>query len=156
MTNLTKKKKIVVLGIGNLLLQDEGIGIHVIEELKKEALPDNVEVVDGSVLGFDLLPIVKNCDKLIVVDAVRTDEKPGAIYKFKLGDIDIKRETPVSLHDIDFFQVLEVAKRWYNLPETELITVVPKETSWGMELSDCLKAKVLKIKQLVLDTIEKN
>jgi len=149
------KKKIVVLGIGNLLLKDEGVGIHVVQALKKESLPENVEVVDGSVLGFDLLPIVQNCDKLIVIDAIKTNEKPGTIFKFNAQDIDIKRDTSVSLHDVDFFQVLELAKRLNKLPPTELIAIVPKEIAWGMELSDCLTEKVPELTKLVKDEIKK-
>ncbi len=148
-------KKIVVLGIGNLLLKDEGVGIHVIEALKKETLPENVELIDGSVSGFDLLPIVQNCDKLIVVDAVKTDDKPGSIYKFSAQDVDIKRDTPISLHDVDFFQVLEIARKFGKLPPTELITIVPEVIDWGMELSPALEQKVPKLKQLVKEEIEK-
>ena len=149
------KKKIVVLGIGNLLLKDEGVGVHVVQALQKESLPENVEVIDGSVLGFDLLPIVQSCDKLIVVDAIKSNEKPGTIFKFNAQDIDIKRDTSVSLHDVDFFQVLELAKRLNKLPPTELITIVPKEIDWGMELSDCLSEKIAELKRLVKEEIKK-
>lgn len=150
------KKKIIVLGIGNLLLEDEGVGIHLIEALKNEPLPENVELVDGSVLGFDLLPIIENCDKLIVVDAIKTDDNPGTIYKFSAQDIEVKREIPVSLHDLDFFQVLELAKRLNKLPPTELIAIVPHEIDWGMELSEKIKEKVPKLKQLVMEEIKKS
>ncbi|MCK5591130.1 MAG: hydrogenase maturation protease, partial [Candidatus Pacebacteria bacterium] len=65
-------RKITVLGIGNLLLKDEGVGIHAIQALEKESLPKNVELVDGAVVGFDLLPIIESCDKLIIIDAIKT------------------------------------------------------------------------------------
>lgn len=148
-------KKIIVLGIGNILLKDEGIGVHVIEVLRKESLPDNVELVDGATAGFDLLPIIQNCDKLIVVDAIKTTEAPGTIYKFNPEDIDIKRDENVSLHDINFFQVLEVAKKYKRLPETYMIGIVPEEIDWGMDLSRNLSAKMSLLKSVVLEEIER-
>ncbi|MFH1062979.1 MAG: HyaD/HybD family hydrogenase maturation endopeptidase [Candidatus Omnitrophota bacterium] len=149
------KKKITVLGIGNLLLKDEGIGIHVIEALKKESLPDNVELVDGAAAGFDLLPIVEACDKLIVIDAIKTSEEPGAIYQFDPRQIDIKRDANVSLHDVDFFHVLEYAKKYKQLPETLMIGIVPQDIELSLELSETLKTKIPKIVCLVKQEIEK-
>jgi len=148
-------KRITVLGIGNLLLRDEGVGIHVIEALKKEYLPENVELVDGAAGGFDLLPLILACDKLIVIDAIKTGDEPGAIYKFDSQDIDIQRDVNVSLHDVDFFQVLEHAKKYKTLPPVEMITIVPKEMSLGMELSSCVVDKLPKLIELVKQEITK-
>ena len=149
------KKRITVLGIGNLLLRDEGVGIHVIEALRKETLPDNVELVDGAAAGFDLLPVIQACDKLIVVDAIKAEEEPGAIYQFNPGEIDVRRDANVSLHDVDFFQVLEYAKRYKRLPEIEMIAVTPEKMEWGMELSDCLAKKLPRLVELVKAEIQK-
>ncbi len=146
-------RKITVLGIGNLLLKDEGVGIHVIEALKKEPLPENVELVDGAVAGFDLLPIVESCDKLIVVDAIKTSESPGTIYKFDPQHIDVKKDANVSLHDMDFFQVLEFAKKHKRLPLTQMIAIVPKEIELGMDLTPELKKKMPEIVALVKEEI---
>ena len=146
-------QKITVLGIGNLLLKDEGVGIHAIEAMKKEPLPKNVELVDGAVSGFDLLPIVESCDKLIVIDAIKTSDAPGTIYKFDPQHIDIKKDANVSLHDIDFFQVLEFAKKHKRLPLTQMIAVVPKEIELGMDLSPKLKKKIPEIVALIKEEI---
>ena len=149
------KKRITVLGIGNLLLKDEGIGIHAIEALKKESLPDNVEIVDGAASGFDLLPIVESCDKLIVIDAIKTSEQPGAIYQFDPLEIDIQRDANVSLHDVDFFHVLDYAKKHKRLPDIQMIGVVPQVIELGLELSDALQSRIPKIVDLVKQEIEK-
>ena len=146
-------QKITVLGIGNLLLKDEGVGIHAIEAMKKEPLPKNVELVDGAVSGFDLLPIVESCDKLIVIDAIKTSDAPGTIYKFDPQHINIKKDANVSLHDIDFFQVLEFAKKHKRLPLTQMIAVVPKEIELGMDLSPKLKKKIPEIVALIKEEI---
>ncbi len=141
--------KITVLGIGNLLLKDEGVGIHAIEAMKRQPLPKNVELVDGAVSGFDLLPVVESCEKLIVVDAIKTDDAPGTIYKFDPQQIDVKKDAHVSLHDIDFFQVLEFARRRKRLPQIQMIAIVPMETELGMELSSKLKEKLPEIVALI-------
>ena len=149
------KKRITVLGIGNLLLSDEGIGIHSIQALENESLADNVELVDGAAGGFDLLPIIESCDKLIVIDAIKTSEKPGAIYQFDPQVIDVERDANVSLHDVDFFHVLDYAKKYKRLPEIQMIGIVPKTIELGMELSDTLQAKMREILSLVKLEIEK-
>jgi len=147
------KKKITILGIGNLLLKDEGVGIHAIEALKKESLPDNVELVDGAASGFDLLPIIEQCDKLIVIDAIKTAEPAGTIYQFDPKQIDVERDLNMSLHDVDFFQVLEFASKHKWLPEILMIGIVPNEICLSMELSDIIKAKMPKIVDLVKQAI---
>lgn len=149
------KRRITVLGIGNLLLKDEGIGIHVIEALKKEALPDNVELVDGAASGFDLLPIIEACDKLIVIDAIKTSEQPGVIYQFDPQEIDIERNINVSLHDVDFFHVLEYARKFKRIPEIQMIGIVPQDIELSLELSAILQSKIPKIVSLVKQEIEK-
>jgi len=146
--------KITILGIGNLLLKDEGAGIHVIEALKKEQLPENVELIDGAASGFDLLPVVQGCDKLIVIDALKTDDAPGAVYRFNPQDVDFKRDNNFSLHDIDFFQVLDISRKYKKLPQTIIIGIVPEEIGLGMELSDTLKKALPKLTSLVLEEIE--
>jgi len=148
-------KKIVVLGIGNLLLQDEGVGIHVIEALKKETLPENVELVDGAVAGFDLLPVVHNCDALSVVDAIKTNDAAGTVYRFNPEEITVERNTEISLHAVDFFQVLELAKRYKRLPPTVIIAVVPAEMGWGMELSALVSQKMPKLVEMVKEEAAK-
>ncbi len=149
------KGKITILGIGNLLMQDEGIGIHVIEELKKDKLPDNVELVDGAASGFDLLPVIESCDKLIVIDAIKTDDEPGSIYCFDPRKIDIQRDKAVSLHDVDFFQVLDFAGKHRHLPAVTMITIVPEKLGWGMELSPRLKSRITEVKRLIINEINK-
>ena len=146
-------QKITVLGIGNLLLKDEGVGIHVIEALKKEKLPDNVELVDGGVAGFDLLPVIEGCDKLIVVDALQMDDTAATVYKFDPQQIDILRDENVSLHDMDFFQVLEFAKKHKRVPLTQMFAIVPKEIDTGMELTPQVKAKIPEIVALIKQEI---
>ena len=77
--------KIVILGIGNILLTDEGIGVHVANELAKMDLPSGLSVVEGGTDGFRLLNVITEADRLIVVDAVKGGAKPGSIYRFDIS-----------------------------------------------------------------------
>jgi Ni,Fe-hydrogenase maturation factor len=72
-----------IIGIGNLLLKDEGFGIHFIDYLRKKYIFDlNLRIIDGSTMGYGLLDDIFNLDNIIVIDALKTDENPGSIFKF--------------------------------------------------------------------------
>ena len=79
-------KHIVVLGVGNILLSDEGVGVHVANKLMEMNLPSGVEVVEGGTDGFGLMNVVVGADRLIVVDAVKGGAPPGSIYRFDIKD----------------------------------------------------------------------
>ena len=94
-------KKIMVLGVGNILLRDEGAGVRVVEWLDaRYSFPENVELVDGATAGLDLLPIMEGVDHVIIVDTVKTDEPPGSIFRFTPQDINKKVPYKTSLHQI--------------------------------------------------------
>ncbi|RKY35126.1 MAG: Ni,Fe-hydrogenase maturation factor, partial [Candidatus Duberdicusella sinuisediminis] len=73
-------KKIIILGLGNLLYKDEGIGIHLIRELEKMKLPPNLELIDGGVGSLDILLSLENIDKLIIIDALKGGGAPATVY----------------------------------------------------------------------------
>ena len=86
------QKRILILGIGNLLLKDEGIGIHVVNRLKDMALPPYVEVIDGGTLSTYFIEIIGGREKIIVIDAIKADGLPGTIYRLTDKDIENKRK----------------------------------------------------------------
>ena len=75
--------RILVLGIGNILLSDEGVGVHVINRLQETfAIPDGIEIIDGGTMGLDLMPYFEGKTDVVVVDAICSDgEKPGTIRR---------------------------------------------------------------------------
>jgi hypothetical protein len=83
--------KTVILGVGNVLLSDEGIGVHVVNELSTRELPPGVSVVEGGTDGFRLLNIITEADRLIVIDAVKGGAEPGSIYRFNVEDVKMCR-----------------------------------------------------------------
>ncbi len=79
------EKDILLLGMGNILRRDDGIGIHVVDLLKnsqEKILPENVEVLDGGTTGYGLLPYLLNRRGIIIIDALKTDDRAGSIYRF--------------------------------------------------------------------------
>jgi hydrogenase maturation protease len=148
--------KIVILGVGNLLLSDEGVGVHVANELLKTNLPPEVSVIEGGTDGFRLLNIITEADRLIVIDALKGDAPPGSIYRFDIGEV---RNSPAgfktSVHQIGILEVLDLSELIGKTPHTTVIGIEPKSLEMGMDLSPEIKTKIPKIIQLVLDELEK-
>ena len=142
--------KVVIMGIGNLLLKDEGIGVHAINALKREnELPENVELIDVGTSTLDALQMFDDLDKLIVIDAVKGGGKPGTIYKFKPGEICSVNRVATSLHQLGFIEALSIAERLGKVPrDVIIIGIEPKEVSSGLELSPEIEEKIPKIIQL--------
>jgi len=137
-----------VVGIGNILLRDEGIGCHVAHALERVPLPD-VEVIDGGTCP-DLLQVVEDADKLVIVDAVRGGGMPGQIYRFRPEDIAMDQKRVVSVHDMSLINGLKLMQLWHNIGDTVIIGVEPRELSWGLELSPELQEKMPQIIDAIL------
>ena len=88
--------RIVIIGVGNLLLKDEGLGIHVVRELREKALPPGVEVIDGGVAGIGLLDLFQGARKLVLIDAADMNLAPGTVVRFTPEDIRSRAGTPSS------------------------------------------------------------
>ncbi len=146
-------KKIVVLGTGNLLCRDEGVGIRVIEELgKRFCFPPEVELVDGGVLGLGLLPVIEGAGDLIIIDAVINNREPGTIYRFVDGEIPERVYQKISMHELDLLEALTIAREiGPRTPRKIVLGVEPLDISpWGMELTPVIEARVNDLVDLVL------
>jgi len=150
-----KEDKVVILGIGNVLLTDEGIGVHVANELMKKELPSNISVVEGGTDGFRLLNVITEADRLIVIDAVKGGGKPGTIYRFNIEDV---KNAPsgfkTSVHQIGILEVIDLSNLIGKTPKTTIIGIEPKSLEMSLELSPEIKEKIPKIIELVLKEIE--
>jgi hydrogenase maturation protease len=123
-------KEILILGIGNILQKDDGIGPYIINHIIQSniKLPDNVDIIDGGTAGYDLLPLLQNRSKIIVVDALKVDDSPGGVYCFKPGNI-LEEERTFSLHDVGIKSILRMLEIMGELPEVEIIGIVPEDIS---------------------------
>ena len=148
---MTKVQDILILGIGNILLKDEGVGVHVVNKLKEMPLPDNVEVLDGGTAGLDLTDFIANRKKVIVIDAVKAGEKPGTIYRLTEKNLNIKPKAIMSFHEIDFLDALHMSEVMGDKPkETIVIGIEPKDMSDGIELSPEIEERIPRIIEVVM------
>ena len=157
-------KRILVLGLGNILLRDEGVGVHVAEQLQKQTLPGNVEIVDGGTASLDVFLLTQGIDKLVVIDAVRAGKKPGTIYKawLKAAELDKlalifgqDRESKISLHQVGLIDALACAEKMNCAPKRiVIIGVEAGEVDCGLELTEKVKQRIPEIINIVLEEIK--
>jgi len=145
--------EILVLGVGNILLSDEGAGVRVVEGLlRRPDLPRQVQVIDGGTMGLDLLPYLDGKSHLFIVDAIRSQEDPGFLLVEELADPPAYFRQKISPHQIGLSELLAVAALQGCLPPSiTLFGIVPLRLSTGMELSEPVAAAVDKMIPLVMD-----
>jgi hydrogenase maturation protease len=154
--NESAQKPIVVLGVGNILLKDEGVGVRAVESMQERYIfPPGVELVDGGVLGLNLLPVIKEAKCLIVIDAVRKNQAPGSLYRFSGNDIPKRVYQKSSLHQVDLVEALTIAEILWNRPKTVVLGVEPMDISpWGTELTPVIQGKVADLVKMALQELK--
>ncbi len=148
--------KTVVLGVGNLLLRDEGVGVHIIEKLREKEIGQEVELIDGGTSLSDFLPRLEGISKLIIVDAIKLGGKPGRTYRICVDDSLIKAGRVItSLHQLGVLEALALAEKMGKLPPTVIIGIEPKEMTYGLELSPEIQRRIGKMINLILDEVRR-
>jgi hydrogenase maturation protease len=146
--------RIVVIGVGNLLLKDEGIGIHVIQTLQEIELPPDVTLIDGGT-SPELWAYTRIGDKMIIIDAAKAGGKPGAVYRFRPEDIMAEKGILNSAHELGVIEALNLMTFAGNKPgDVVIIGIEPAEISPGLELSTVLRQKIPDIIKVVLKEIK--
>lgn len=147
---------IMILGAGNILFSDEGFGIRVIEKLESlYEFPDNVSVVDGGVLGLNLLGVISEADRLIVVDAVRNKGKAGDFYRLEGKAIPQRIRAKNSLHQVDLLEALTLCQALDKVPDTVILGAEPADIDTiNTELTPVLQERVDKMVQTVLSELD--
>ncbi len=149
------KKQIAVMGIGNILMQDEGIGVHIIKELEKYDFNPHIALIDGGNMGMDLLSFFYEHDKMLIVDAVDFEEKPGFIDTIENDDILALFTTKMSMHHLGLKDVLSYAKLLDQTPEDLcLIGIQPEKVELDMQLSQTISSKIDTLTHLVLQKLK--
>jgi hydrogenase maturation protease len=148
------QKKILILGIGNILLKDEGFGVHVVQKMKDMTLPPDVEIMDGGTMGLDLAYYIGGRKKVIVVDVVKAGEPPGTLYRFTDKDLADAKGLLRSAHGFDISDALKTTVFFGNKPEEVIfIGIEPEDISEGLELSPTMEEKIPAIIKLVMHEI---
>ncbi|MBN1160507.1 MAG: HyaD/HybD family hydrogenase maturation endopeptidase [Dehalococcoidales bacterium] len=145
--------RIVVIGVGNLLQKDEGVGIHAIRSLQEMDLLADVKLVDGGT-SPDLIAYTMAGEKMIIIDCASAGGEPGEIYRFNPEDLEAGRSRLTSAHEMGVVENLKLMEITGNKPkETVIIGVEPAEIGWGMELSETLEKKLPEVVRMVLGEI---
>ncbi len=136
-------KKLLVLGVGNILMQDEGIGIHAINELwkEKENWKDaDVDFIDGGTFTQDIFYLFEGYENVLVLDIVRANQAPGSIFALEENQLRKNKKQMLSLHDIDLLDSLGMAQMRGHRPYLKVVGIEPATIDWGTELTPPLAA----------------
>ncbi len=140
---------LLVIGVGNVLLRDEGVGVRIVRELERLAsngsiaLPAGTRLVDGGTLGLDLLPMIADARALVLVDAVDIDRDPGALTVLRGDEIHGALAGHVSPHQVGISDLVAAARLMGVLPdEVALVGVQPDAIEIGLELTGPVEAAV--------------
>lgn len=138
---MAEGKKIAVIGVGNILMGDEGLGVRAVEKLQEKNVPQNVTLFDGGTFLHSLLGTLDGFDKAVIIDAVKGGSAPGAIYRFTLQELESaktdKPELMLSLHEMDVPRAIALEKLVSKLPEEIIfLGMEPEKIAPGLELSE--------------------
>lgn len=126
----------VVIGLGNPLMGDDGVGLAALERLRAEWQLDDVELVDGATWGLSLLPVIEDAERLVLVDAIAANRAPGDIIELSRDRLPIYLTRKLSPHQVDMRDALAVAELRGRLPnDVVAIGVQPETVALGTELS---------------------
>lgn len=146
------KKDVKIIGFGNKYRSDDGIGIRVVEELGKLDSFRNIDIIDGGTSGTDLIFLVKDCRKIIIIDAIDAGQDVGDVVNIKVDDVEefIKSDfKSLSLHDLNLADILKLIKALKIDADISIIGVKPKKIDFGDRLSPEIEKKIPEIISLV-------
>ncbi|MBN2168739.1 MAG: HyaD/HybD family hydrogenase maturation endopeptidase [Actinobacteria bacterium] len=144
----------LLIGIGNTLMKDDGVGVHAARFLKSR-VPRDVDVIEGGVYSIDLLYSMEGCSKVLFIDGIDAGEEPGAIFRFTPDDIREKSSGPLSVHEIGVMDLIRTAKLiGQEPPEITLFAVQVKELGIGEELTPEIEGVLPKLAELVVKEFE--
>ncbi len=148
--------EVTILGIGNLLMGDEGVGIHALNTLQESyAFSPAINFIDGGTIGIDLIPYFEECKKMIIIDAVDSQEKAGYIVSLENEEIHYRFNTKLSLHHAGLSDVLSIIKlQEIQAPDMLLIGVQPEKVEMGLELSKTVGDKMPQILKTITNKLK--
>ena len=154
MPNAAKKMKVLIMGVGNTLLQDDGIGIHITESLKSQdsayslaatTFPNSeISILDGGTIGLSLLPEIEDADAVIIVDASEIGERPGTLRIFQNAEIDQQLSGKKrSVHEVALADLFAAASIRGRCPARRaLFAIQPGSTDLGLQLTPEVNAAI--------------
>lgn len=146
------ENSIVVLGVGNILLNDEGLGVHVVEDLKANyTFTPQISLIDGGTMGMELLTYMRGMKKILLIDAVNGGEAPGTIYEFPHRELEQYFTDHISVHEVGMQDILRIRAIQENpLEDAIVIGVEPESLDVGFEPSAPVQKALPEVKERVL------
>ena len=123
----------LILGMGNLLLGDEGVGVHAARALLEDGCPPGTEILEIGTAILEALPALETAERIIIIDAMKGREEAGTVYRIALDNCS-GNPCIASMHGFDIFRVLALTQR-SSVPEVVVFGVEPDHIGWSMELS---------------------
>ena len=157
---MSPEKTVAVIGVGNILMGDEGLGVHALEPIGRRLgeFGDRVELVDAGTALIDIIDDYTACDVLIVIDVVRGGGEPGAVYRFRPDDLHDTRGAGVatSLHQLSVMEVLDMERlTGREVPEVIVVGMEPEHITPHLGISDAVAAKLPALVETVLDELRR-
>lgn len=140
--------KTLILGMGNLLLCDEGVGVHVARSLSRRELPSSVSVVEAGTAFLDVLPDIEKADRILLIDAMEGGGTPGSVYRVPFDQCQ-HPEMLASLHGLDISRVLYMAGNDRS-PVVTVFGIEPACIEWGTELSPAVARVLPAVEEAIL------
>jgi len=136
MTELQKHVGAAIVGLGNILLTDDGVGVHAVRKLREDA-PEGIVLAEVGTAMLDALDLFESVEVVIAIDAVRAGGPPGSIYSFSIDEVD--PQGPISLHELGIVEAMQYLPAG-SVPQIVIIGVEPAVIDYGVELSPMVRA----------------
>ena len=146
-------RKVLILGIGNILMGDDGLGVHIVRHIAETeaGLPRGVELLDGGTAGYDLMGLMRDFDKIVVVDALGAEDAPGSVYRFT-PDCAGAAPGRWSVHDAGIAAAIRALDLLGRLPEIEFVGIVPDRIAgMDLEISRPVRDSIPRAVKIILD-----
>lgn len=149
------KTRISLIGVGNILLQDEGVGVQAVEALRKRFdFPEDVRLLDGGTLGLDLLPFIEGMERILFMDAVDLQKEPGTIAIIEDEDLPSFLEPKLSLHHVGLSDLLFASSLMGIRPsKVILVGIQPEKVDVGLDLSPRVTENFEKFLNTILEKL---
>nr|WP_281952033.1 HyaD/HybD family hydrogenase maturation endopeptidase [Nitrosophilus kaiyonis] len=150
--------KTAIIGIGNILFMDEGIGVYASKYLESNySFDKNIDIIDGGTLGFKLMRYYQEYDKVIILDTVSIEDAPGSVYNLPSEVLLGLGEYRKTAHEVEVVEMLEICSMLESIAKVNIIGIVPKDIeSVGIGLTDAMKQSFKDYIQTLLKELQKS
>jgi hydrogenase maturation protease len=152
MAMVRRRDRLLVLGIGNVLMSDDGVGVFAVEELRKQPRAGGVLITEVGTAIFEAVALLARADRVLVIDAFRAGGVPGTIYQVGSGDL-LREPTRLALHEMDLMGALELLPPGQRPQEISMLGVEPECLEPGLGLSPTVAAVLPSLVRIVNDTV---